>query len=319
LANFITLIGILRDRIEKESMTNKIKFVFACLVLITTLSVYEFFSSAKNSPVNSSANSIGAVEQSVVSNTDTDGDGLNDGDESVWNTDFQKADTDGDGYLDGEEVASGHDPLISGPKDSLIEQNLTDKLTDLVIGGLYSEDLKKKEDNPNYEKSLNDVALSTIYDFYNSTPLKEGLSFNIVDDSKDNQQNYLNFIADSIQAQILGYPESIKSSAVTEQEYYSQKSIRFRTVGEQLRKQSVPKTWTTLNEQIFNTLQRLAIDYKAISDRDNDPMKALIAVNEITAVIEPQIKSILETINGEIINSKLLVNSTFYQVLGLIY
>lgn len=50
-----------------------------------------------------------------MNNPDTDGDGLNDGDEVIiWKTDPLKPDTDGDGYLDGEEVRNGYNPLGPG-------------------------------------------------------------------------------------------------------------------------------------------------------------------------------------------------------------
>ncbi len=45
---------------------------------------------------------------------DSDGDGLNDGEElQMYNTDPMEPDTDGDSYLDGEEVRNGHDPLAT--------------------------------------------------------------------------------------------------------------------------------------------------------------------------------------------------------------
>lgn len=48
-------------------------------------------------------------------NPDTDGDGLNDGDEvNKYHTNPLKADTDGDGYPDGLEVKTGYNPLGAG-------------------------------------------------------------------------------------------------------------------------------------------------------------------------------------------------------------
>ncbi len=45
---------------------------------------------------------------------DTDGDGLDDAQESLYRTDPRRADTDGDGHTDGDEVENGYDPLGPG-------------------------------------------------------------------------------------------------------------------------------------------------------------------------------------------------------------
>lgn len=50
---------------------------------------------------------------------DSDGDGLKDWEEELWNTDTLKADTDGDGTNDAEEIKNGRNPLIAGPSDTL--------------------------------------------------------------------------------------------------------------------------------------------------------------------------------------------------------
>ncbi len=53
-----------------------------------------------------------AACRDILDGTDTDGDGLSDGDEfETYKTDPKNPDTDGDTYSDGTEVKSGHDPL----------------------------------------------------------------------------------------------------------------------------------------------------------------------------------------------------------------
>lgn len=50
---------------------------------------------------------------------DSDGDGLKDWEEELWNTDTLKADSDGDGTNDAEEIKSGRNPVVAGPNDAL--------------------------------------------------------------------------------------------------------------------------------------------------------------------------------------------------------
>ncbi len=50
-----------------------------------------------------------------IRDADTDGDGLEDGEEIALGTDPLNPDTDGDGTNDGDEVALGGNPLINEP------------------------------------------------------------------------------------------------------------------------------------------------------------------------------------------------------------
>lgn len=53
------------------------------------------------------------IAPALVSTSDEDGDGLNNGDEQVRGTNPYLPDSDGDGYSDGDEVAAGSDPLAA--------------------------------------------------------------------------------------------------------------------------------------------------------------------------------------------------------------
>src|SRR3989344_2039109 len=168
-------------------MPNKIKLFFSFLALIALFSVYSVF----NSLGGRSAPFATIGTQNTLSNpdTDVDKDGLANREESYWNTDFQNPDTDGDGFLDGEEVASGHDPLKPGPNDLLDSSpNLTEKIQNLVVGGLYSKDLKP--DNKNFDSSIGNISAVIVDDFYQSqTSQKTQLT--LVDNTKENQEFYL--------------------------------------------------------------------------------------------------------------------------------
>src|SRR3990167_8261094 len=77
------------------------------------------------------------INAPLENDADWDNDGLNNREESYWNTYPNDSDTDDDEYLDGEEVASGHDPLIPGPDDLLpSNDNLTMRMSQLALAGL---------------------------------------------------------------------------------------------------------------------------------------------------------------------------------------
>ncbi|KKW34322.1 MAG: Fibronectin type III domain protein [Parcubacteria group bacterium GW2011_GWA2_53_21] len=70
-------------------------------------------------PVDSDKDGLDDVREKEIgadqNNPDTDGDGLNDGDEVLaWKTNPLNSDTDGDSYLDGAEVKNGYNPLGRG-------------------------------------------------------------------------------------------------------------------------------------------------------------------------------------------------------------
>ncbi|MCK4386579.1 MAG: hypothetical protein KAV41_00625 [Candidatus Pacebacteria bacterium] len=60
-----------------------------------------------------------AVEMKKITQSDSDGDGLKDWEETLWKTDPNNPDTDGDGTNDNAEILAGRNPLIAGPNDLL--------------------------------------------------------------------------------------------------------------------------------------------------------------------------------------------------------
>ncbi len=92
---------------------------------------------------------------------DTDGDGLNDGEEvKIYHTDPKRIDTDGDGLNDGEEIVSGHSPLevpseeLDIDKDNLIDYfeiyiyKTSPENPDTDGDGISDKEEIEKEQNP---------------------------------------------------------------------------------------------------------------------------------------------------------------------------
>jgi len=105
---------------------------------------------------------------------DTDGDGLKDWEEFLYQTDEQNKDTDGDGSSDGAEVKKGHDPLVAGTgsDDTVAPQNESGfsfykndtnlTATDVLARDIFSAytDLKK---NDSFElEKLRDAAVKKV-------------------------------------------------------------------------------------------------------------------------------------------------------------
>lgn len=67
------------------------------------------------------------------STVDTDGDGLKDWEEALWETDPANPDTDGDGTPDGEEVVSGRNPNVAGPDDAMTATETSTSTEDLTL------------------------------------------------------------------------------------------------------------------------------------------------------------------------------------------
>jgi hypothetical protein len=67
---------------------------------------------------------------------DSDGDGLINRDEFLWNTDPSNLDSDGDGFSDGQEVTSGSNPMDSGSIPSAAVPGMTGAVFLLTVCGL---------------------------------------------------------------------------------------------------------------------------------------------------------------------------------------
>ncbi|KKS12932.1 MAG: hypothetical protein UU70_C0028G0001, partial [Candidatus Yanofskybacteria bacterium GW2011_GWA1_41_6] len=194
-------------------MPNKIKIFFGFLALIALFSVYSVFNSLSGKSAPFAA--IGIENPLPVPDSDADHDGLTNREESYWNTDFQNPDTDGDGFKDGEEVASGHDPLKPGPNDLLDNPaNLTEKIQNLVVGGLYSKDLKP--DNKNFDSSIGNISAVIIDDFYRSQSSQKP-QITLVDNSKENQEFYLKNALQTIKQLFLAPHDNIGLKATGDQ------------------------------------------------------------------------------------------------------
>ena len=268
-------------------MPKKIKLLFIFLAFLAVISVFSFFDILGG--VRSSILS-GSIKQLAVLADDFDKDGLTDSDESYWNTDFKNPDTDGDGFLDGEEAASHHDPTIPSPNDALIVSNITEKISRLTIGGILEGSLSPVD--PDYRQTLSDVADVIIDDGIQSLNPQKPPTVNIVDSSKENQQKYLNDTEIIWQSFVATFIEEIKNidnkieltndSGYANPEfisYFDLQSKNFKQLENDLLKLSVPDNWVPEHTSFYILLSQANLANKALTDAENDPIKAAVALN----------------------------------------
>jgi len=296
-------------------MTNQIKIYIGFLGLFALVSVFSFFNFFKNSSSTFLKPLTGSVLEAV--DQDVDKDGLSNREESFWNTDFQNPDTDGDGFLDGEEVASGHDPLKPGPDDKLDFSNLTNKVQTLIVGGLYSDDLKP--DNQQFESSLNKISAVIIDDFYQTLPLKN-YSVTLIDSSKENQETYLKNSGQIIQQAFMTTPTNISLGQSAEDYilFLIESRNNFKNAYEKLSQISVPKNWNETHINLLNLINRSILDYEYLGSYKTDPYRAYIALNDIQN-LDIETKALLKQVNSDITKNNLDLDDDFYKILNLFY
>lgn len=302
-------------------MTNKIKVFIGFLALIALFSVFTFFNSFRSSSSSFPKPLTGSVLEAV--DQDADKDGLSNREESYWNTDFQNPDTDGDGFLDGEEVASGHDPLILGPNDLINNGNLTDKLSKLTLSGFFEGSLRS--DSPNYDNSLNDMALAVMDDAIKSLSPEIDLSqLQVVNSSKENQEEYIKEISPLFDGLLSVYISemglvsknlNVVGKSGFEDEYanfFKNQSQKYAVYYQSGLKIALPKNWRSNHVGLLKLLRDLSETDLAISNGKIDPVKAVVAMDRLVGFFDI-IPNLMETYSDKIESEKINAKSTFFE------
>jgi hypothetical protein len=300
-------------------MSARIKFFLGILGIVALFSVVQLYGSLRR-PGNVQ---VSFQPQTALANPDDDidHDGLTNAEESYWNTDFQNADTDADGFKDGEEVASGHNPAIKGPKDFLNDArniNLTEKAASLVAAGVSAQDLKPT--SPKYQQALSAVSMATLQDFYNSQPEMPVAPVTIGDGQK-NQEEYLATLAKVIMSDLFTFPSSIPSGDLpTQQRQFALlRSQQFKQAYASVLAIHPPKDWAQIHQQVTDLLNRLSANYYSMGNFDKDPLRAQLALSEITTANNQEVKDLLKNITSKIAEKGLNPGGDFYSTLLLIY
>ena len=239
------------------------------------------------------------INAPLESNADWDNYGLNNRDESYWNTDSNNPDSDGDGYLDGEEIASGHDPLIPSPDDLLpTDDNLTMKMSQLALAGLVEGSLKSG--SPNYEQSLSSLADVIADDAISS--LEADLSkvdLAIVASGKVSQQKYIEELSPVYEEllkifieQMSELENNLNNIGVFGMAYggvqksFGGASSHYENIFGKLIKLNVPKNWKSNHLGIVKLVEELSQASRSVVSGSNDPIKAVVGLNKIVQLWE---------------------------------
>jgi len=157
--------------------------IFIPLIVILVVAISAFFIFRKSSNEEEYKVSIkeSSVEETLQDlkknpNKDTDGDGLKDWQEALWQTDKENPDTDGDGKADGEEVSAGTNPLLKGPGDELDITDSTEEesLTSTFSKDLFAQYLYAKNEGVEFGSNTEEIlAQSALNSDYLATPTKQ--------------------------------------------------------------------------------------------------------------------------------------------------
>lgn len=316
-------------------MNQKIKVFFIFLAISAVVSVMSFFDVFHGVRSAKLFDSVQPLPLDIIQ--DADQDGLSDSDESYWDTDFQNPDTDSDGFLDGEEVASGNDPRESAshplgdsldstvyggldPNNIDSDYNITDGAGQLIVGAIITGDVTRTADQSKKNQSLDAISLSVIDNFYKIQSFFPLPSVETIENSKENQINYLNGLYEIIKNGLLNFPQKLDTanSLNVQMPYFYAKGEQFRLSFEKTTKLPVPADWLDIHKNILNLLQRLSFSYQAIANYETDVLKATVAFNEI-ASLNLEAKALMKAVQLKADSNGLTLNNDLYRVLDILY
>jgi hypothetical protein len=284
-------------------MNHRIKLFIGFLAFTAVVSVFSFFDvfKAARSLVNEPANTpVSELDD------DTDHDGLSNTDESYWNTDFQNPDSDGDGFLDGEEVASSRDPLEPGPNDKIINNNLTDKLANLALGGFAEGTLKTS--STDFESSINSLADSVIEGGIASFIPKQDISkIKIIESSIDADAAYLKQAGAIMQSFFIVLGEEgnafeskialIDDGGMANPEFvqfFSAERDKFEALADQWLRMTVPRDWFPEHQAFLDIIAGFAETNNALAGGKDDPVRATLGFNLFVRLIDSDLDAVLK-------------------------
>jgi hypothetical protein len=284
-------------------MSLKIKIILGFLIVVAGFLVFRVGTVLKNN-LNTANLSASGVLKNIFGGQDdikkdSDKDGIVDVEEAFFQTDPFNPDSDNDGFLDGEEIAEGCSPVIARPNDCLVNKkvaktNLTNTVSDLVAGGLYTGDLKNPAENANFSKNLGKIKAQVYLDFQDN--FSSNISVVDLKISNDNDseavEKYLDRTASILNNSILRSEQEqineIKSalnlyivSPNVKNPIFSQLNELYTSTTKSLLTIDVPSNWKDLHLRLVNSTDRFSIIYKYIQDPVADPVATVLSFEKL--------------------------------------
>ncbi|HYU65024.1 MAG TPA: thrombospondin type 3 repeat-containing protein [Candidatus Paceibacterota bacterium] len=279
-------------------MSNKIKLLLGVLGLAAAVSIYQFTDTLRAKAISLLPTSLtlqkGNASEAI--DNDVDKDGLTNAEESFWNTDFQNPDTDGDGFKDGEEVASGHDPTVPGPNDKIDTStagNITEKISGLILGGIYEGSLKPN--SPNYDQALEELTNEVIFRAELNAPALTPNKLKLVKDTNENESQYVQNIKPVLNQIGIEAPKGLSRLVNAAQQnnkdpnslkQFTEQEIIF--LEEQIKNWEsipVPQKWSSQHENLLNILKNTERNYVLLQNSENDPLQMLAAFSNLVRLL----------------------------------
>jgi hypothetical protein len=244
--------------------------------------------------------------------TDTDEDGLTDWQERLWGTDIDDSDTDGDGTEDGKEVEQNRDPTVAGPNDSLdrgIEGDDDNQGTSTnITAEIGSEVLPRAVVLAAAEQSGEDISESDLNRISSSISEKTNVgNVNLTDSSEltvmreDNPQQYeqyFNQLNDTLQPINSGsgsHPIKVVARAQQQNNLeavdLSPHILRHKKAIRGIKEISVPQQFLDFHIKSLHALERKLYSLENMNRIADDPVGAVMGIKQYRIAGEADIEA----------------------------
>jgi hypothetical protein len=225
-----------------------------------------------------------------ISQKDTDGDGLKDWEEALWDTDPNKADTNDDGVNDFDDIASQRAALQANQDAAGIgEEILTN--TDVLARDLYTTIATLSQQGVLEQNK--DLITSKIGESVNAVTLYQPfdiVDLRIVTPNKISMNNYLSYMKDIMltypvaETDIQNILQSNNDGLVSDQSIVFEKTLQ-HSLG-MLESNDVPTIFQEEHLSLINSFRYLTGTLQAIIHAPEDPLIGMAGVNQLTQTLD---------------------------------